>query len=87
MILYNVALAFRQNSIVATFSCVMNGLTFASVGQTLWGHLNESYWAVLLYGNVYCTVKGGSDIDVGSDNSNEQILTSDEGLALETSGL
>ena len=87
MILYNVALAFRQNSIVATFSCVMNGLTFASVGQTLWGHLNESYWAVLLYGNVYCTVKGGSDIDVGSDNSNEQILTSDEGLTLETSGL
>ena len=87
MILYNVALAFRQNSIVATFSCVMNGLTFASVGQTLWGHLNESYWAVLLYGNVYCTVKGGSDIDVGSDNSNEQILTSDEGLTLETSRL
>ena len=62
MILYNVALAFRQNSIVATFSCVMNGLTFASVGQTLWGHLNESYWAVLLYGNVYCTVKGGSEL-------------------------
>ena len=57
------------------------------MGQTLWGYLNESYWAVLLYGNVYCTVKGGSNIDVGSDNSNEQILSSDEGLTLETSGL
>ena len=57
------------------------------MGQTLWGHLNESYWAVLLYDNVYCTVKSGSDIDVGSDNSNEQILTSDEGLTLETSRL
>ena len=45
------------------------------MGQTLWGYLNESYWAVLLYGNVYCTVKGGSNIDVGSDNSNEQIST------------
>ena len=57
------------------------------MGQTLWGHLNESYWAVLLYDNVYCTVKGGSNIDVGSDYSNDQILSSDEGLTLETSGL
>ena len=33
-------------------------LLFASVGESLCDHSNESYWAVLSYGIVYYAVQG-----------------------------
>ena len=37
-------------------------LTFESVDEILrCGHSNESYWAVLACGSVYCAVQGGSN--------------------------
>ena len=39
-------------------------LTFESVDEILWcDHSNESYWAVLSYGTVYCAVRGGTKVD------------------------
>ena len=39
-------------------------LTFESVDEILkCDHSNESYWAVLFCGAVYCAVQGGSDFD------------------------
>ena len=38
-------------------------LTFESVDEILWyDHSNESYWAVLSCGTVYCAVQGSTKV-------------------------